>query len=94
MQVRFNDASNLAVTLRDSKTGAVLSGPNTGDYRWIIEEDRTVYIDPTIETTSSTTPVKNAAINFHASHMPVVAQGCTGLCRANRNKRSMTRPRG
>ena len=76
--VDFGTPSGLAVTLRDSKTGEVLAGPNTGDYRWIIEEDRTVYIDPAIETTSSTTPVKNVAINFHSSHMPVVAQGCTG----------------
>ena len=76
--VNFGTPSNLTVRLLDSKTGTVLAGPNAGDYRWIIEEDRTVYIDPAIETTSGTTPVKNVAINFHASHMPVVAQGCTG----------------
>src|SRR5262249_14126151 len=48
------------------------------DYRWIIEEDRTVYVDPQVETTSSTIPPSNLAVNFHTSHLPVVAQGCTG----------------
>ena len=47
------------------------------DYRWIIEEDRTVYIDPAVESAPGT-PVRNLAINFYSSHMPVVAQGCTG----------------
>ncbi|HQR71125.1 MAG TPA: Ig-like domain-containing protein [Burkholderiaceae bacterium] len=72
--VTFKGGSGLQVTVRDGKTPS----QTISDYRWIIEEDRTIYIDPSIETTSSTTPVKNAAINFHASHMPVVAQGCTG----------------
>ncbi|WP_244617332.1 choice-of-anchor Q domain-containing protein [Sulfurimicrobium lacus] len=71
--VSFGTASNLAVTVQDGKTGAVLT-----DYRWIIQEDRSIWIDPKIETTSSTTAVRNLAINFHTSNMPVVAQGCVG----------------
>lgn len=71
--VSFGAASNLAVTLRDGKTGEALPA----DYRWIIQEDRSVLIDPKIETTS-TTKARNLAVNFHTSSMPVVAQGCVG----------------
>ena len=58
------------------------------DYRWIIEEDRTFYVDPactknplptgcpTISSTV-TNPI-NYGTNFHTSSMPVVAAGCTG----------------
>jgi hypothetical protein len=61
------------------------------DYRWIIEEDRTFYVDPT-KTTNGCTPVPPATTctttgttivptfgtNFHTSFMPVVATGCVG----------------
>jgi hypothetical protein len=72
VSLAFPSATNLVVTLKNGKTGATL--PN--DYRWIIEEDRTTWINPTIE--SGGAPVRNAAINFHTSHTPVVAQGCVG----------------
>jgi hypothetical protein len=89
--VNFGSPSGLTVTLKDGKTGATL--PN--DYRWIIEEDRTVFIDPRCQVNSTTRPpdcpasvlgpwsippqpVRTAAINFHTSHTPVVAQGCVG----------------
>jgi hypothetical protein len=71
--VTFKGGSGLAVTVKDANTGAVIT-----DYRWIIEEDRTIYIDPAIETSNATTPVRNVAVNFHTSHTPVVAQGCVG----------------
>jgi hypothetical protein len=57
------------------------------DYRWIIEEDRTFFVDPNCTTNPlpSTCPVVTPqgtpavfGTNFHTSHMPVVAQGCTG----------------
>ena len=70
--VSFGAASNLVVTLKDGKTGEAIT-----DYRWIIQEDRSVLIDPKIESTG-TTPVRNLAVNFHTSSMPVVAQGCVG----------------
>ncbi len=73
VSVTFNGASNLAVAVKDAKSGAAIT-----DYRWIIEEDRSIYIDPSIETTSATTPVRNVAVNFYTSQMPVVAQGCVG----------------
>jgi hypothetical protein len=52
------------------------------DYRWVIEEDQTFFVDPnrTANTggTTSTTVVPTFGVNFHTSHMPYVAQGCTG----------------
>ena len=54
------------------------------DYRWIIEEDRTFYIDPTAQTTQhrGCRPrhriVPTFGTNFHTSYMPLVATGCTG----------------
>ncbi len=83
--LNFPTPSNLAVAVRDARDPTVL----ITDYRWIIEEDRTVNIDPASETrprcTSpgvpagcSDTSVRNLALNFHTSYMPVVATGCTG----------------
>src|SRR5216110_680528 len=37
----FPAATNLAVTVKDGATGAAIT-----DYRWIIEEDRTFYVNP------------------------------------------------
>ena len=63
------------------------------DYRWIIEEDKTFWQDPNCTTNSSITTagcpgvvpgpagqttVPNFGIQFHASAMGFVAQGCTG----------------
>ena len=53
-------------------------GVAIADYRWIIEEDTTIGIDPNVETSNPTTPPKNLAVNFHSSTLKVVAQGCTG----------------
>jgi hypothetical protein len=77
----FPQGSGLNVTVKDPKTGAVLT-----DYRWIIEEDRSFYISPNctsnpppagcIQTAAGTVPLLGT--NFHTSDMPYVAQGCTG----------------
>src|SRR2546425_4836077 len=56
------------------------------DYRWIIEEDRTFYINPACTTnpppagcpTSASGIVPTFGTNFHTSYMPLVAAGCTG----------------
>jgi hypothetical protein len=71
----FPQPSNLAVTVVDGKTLVPLTGQ---DYRWIIEEDRTFYIDPTKTTNTGTTIVPTFGTNFHTSFMPIVATGCTG----------------
>ncbi len=69
----FPTPSNLSVKVVDGKdhTAAI------PDYRWIIEEDRTFYVDPT-KTTNTGTQVPTFGTNFHTSYMPVVATGCTG----------------
>jgi hypothetical protein len=79
--VIFPTASNLAVSVLDGVTRSVI-----GDYRWVIEEDRTFYIDPKCTTNPQPAgcPVVSGGIvptfgtNFHTSYMPVVATGCVG----------------
>src|SRR5467141_4063607 len=80
----FAAPSNLHVTLVDGITKTALSPQ---DYRWIIEEDRTFFVDPNCQTNPLpatcplATPQRTPAIfgtNFHSSYMPVVAQGCVG----------------
>jgi hypothetical protein len=72
----FPTATGLNVTVVDGQTKAPIAG---NDYRWIIEEDRTFYIDPTKTTNAGgTSIVPTFGTNFHTSFMPVVATGCTG----------------
>jgi hypothetical protein len=96
----FPAPSNLQVNVLDAQlynncnlNSTCISGltPIT-DYRWIIEEDKTFYVDPNCTTNSSiTTPgcpsvvgpsgqstVPTFGVNFHTSNMDYVAQGCTG----------------
>jgi hypothetical protein len=79
----FPAASNLAVTVLDAQDKTT----QITDYRWIIEEDRTFYVDPNCQANPVpqgcpvVTPQGAPAVfgtNFHTSYMPVVAQGCTG----------------
>jgi hypothetical protein len=79
--------SGLTVNVKDAKTGLAIN-----DYRWLIEEDRTFYVDPKCQVNTGTgprpldsrgqpcppLPVPSLGLNFHTSHMPVVAQGCVG----------------
>jgi hypothetical protein len=57
------------------------------DYRWVIEEDRTFYVDPKCTqnplpsgcpTVTSQGAPAAFGTNFHTSFMPLVATGCTG----------------
>src|SRR5262249_29044246 len=78
----FPSGSGLAVTVLDGQDRAT---PIT-DYRWVIEEDRTFYVDPKCTTnppaagcpTIAGGIVPTFGTNFHTSYMPVVATGCTG----------------
>jgi hypothetical protein len=72
----FPTPSNLQVSVVDGKNSAF----TISDYRWIIEEDKTFYIDPTkTQNGGPSAPlVPVFGVNFHTSHMPFVAQGCTG----------------
>lgn len=84
--VVFQKASNLAVNVKDAKNGVAVT-----DYRWIIEEDRTVWLEPKCQINSkpisqggkrpddcAPLPVESLGYSFHTAHMPVVAQGCVG----------------
>jgi len=79
----FPAGSGLAVTVMD---GADHTSTLT-DYRWIIEEDRTFFVDP--KCTQNPLPAGCPTVtsqgapavfgtNFHTSYMPLVATGCTG----------------
>jgi hypothetical protein len=74
VKVNFPAASGLKVTVLD---GTDKKTPIT-DYRWIIEEDRTFYVDPTKTTNTGSNIVPTFGTNFHTSYMPVTATGCTG----------------
>jgi hypothetical protein len=87
--LNFLAASNLAVTVVDGKTLAALSPQ---DYRWIIEEDRTFYIDPTKTTNTGTAIVPTFGTNFHTSYMPIVATGCTGPLSCESGQTSLGSP--
>ncbi len=76
--LNFPQGSNLQVSVVDGGTKVALPGQ---DYRWIIEEDKTFYVDPTKVTNSGSagsSSVVTYGVNFHTSHMETVAQGCTG----------------
>ena len=79
--VIFPAATGLKVSVVDGndKTTPI------ADYRWIIEEDRTFYIDPncTSNPPAAGCPTAGGIVptfgtNFHTSYMPVIATGCTG----------------
>ena len=82
----FPTPTNLAVTVVD---GADKTTQIT-DYRWIIEEDRTFYVNPACTANPVPNPppahcptatggiVPTFGTNFHTSYMPIVATGCTG----------------
>jgi len=71
----FPAPSNLHVTVLDGNDKAT----QISDYRWIIEEDRTFYVDPRTTTNNGgSVVVPTFGTNFHTSYMPVVAAGCTG----------------
>jgi hypothetical protein len=82
VSVNFPAGSGLTVTVLD---GQDKKTPIT-DYRWVIEEDRTFYINPACSTnppaagcpTVGLGVVPTLGTNFHSSYMPFVAQGCTG----------------
>src|SRR6267143_3944507 len=81
----FPAATGLVVRVLDGKDKTTV----ISDYRWIIEEDRTFYVNPNCTTNSTTliagcTPPAGTSVpmtfgtNFHTSYMPLVAAGCTG----------------
>jgi hypothetical protein len=83
----FPTGAGLIVNVKDPVNNIAIT-----DYRWIIEEDRTFFIDPANTTTNpvgaapldctlnpaACTVPPTFGVNFHTSYMPVVATGCTG----------------
>ncbi len=96
--VTFPVPSNLQVNVLDAQLFNNCNGNSTcisgltamSDYRWIIEEDKTYWVDPNCTTNASITTAgcPNAVgsggtipvfgVQFHTSNMDFVAQGCTG----------------
>jgi hypothetical protein len=91
----FPAATGVALRVLDGKdvlaarTNAAITPTEITDYRWIIEEDRTFYVNPNCTanpppagcpgaSTTGTGIVPTFGTNFHTSYMPVVAAGCTG----------------
>jgi hypothetical protein len=74
----FPTANGPKIQLVDGATKSVISSL---DYRWVVEEDRTFYVDPTKTTNTGAagaTSAQSYGTNFHTSYMPLIAQGCTG----------------
>jgi hypothetical protein len=78
----FPAPSGLVVNVLDGMDKTTL----ITDYRWIIEEDKSFYINPACQTNPPPAGcpviaggiVPTLGVNFHTSSMPYVAQGCTG----------------
>ena len=82
VSLTFVGGSGLAVTVQDAKTKVAIT-----DYKWIIEQDLTLHIDPACQqngaggakpATCPTGVPPTPATQFHTSYYPVVATGCTG----------------
>src|SRR5438552_4138197 len=67
--INFPAGSGLTVSVLD---GVDKTTDLSNDYRWIIAEDRTFFIDPTTTTNTGTTIVPTFGTNFHTSYMPIV----------------------
>src|SRR5438105_2306890 len=96
--INFAPATGLAVTVLDGKdvlaarTNPGVTPTVIADYRWVIEEDRTFYVNPnctanppaagcpgaTTAGLGTTGIVPTFGTNFHTSYMPLIAAGCTG----------------
>jgi hypothetical protein len=86
----FQSGSGLPVTVQDAvcvANGGTAASCAITDYKWIIEQDLTILVDPACQqngpggtkplTCPPGTPLTLATV-FHTSYMPVVAEGCTG----------------
>jgi hypothetical protein len=83
--VTFGAASGVKVSLVDAIDPRIA----ITDYRWVIEEDKTFYVDPACQVNSTDPtlrpstcpplPVQSLGYNFHTASMPVVATGCVGF---------------
>jgi hypothetical protein len=96
----FPQPSNLKVNVLDAQAYSNCNGDQAcigklvpfPDYRWIIEEDKTFFVDPNCTANNSSTTtgcpsvvgpagqttIPTSGVQFHTSSMDYVAQGCTG----------------
>ncbi len=96
IMLTFPVASNLNVKVLDGADKST----QISDYRWIIEEDRTFFVDPNCAQNpvpagcpgSTTGVVPNFGTNFHTSYMPVIASGCTGNLSCGSNQTVLGSP--
>ncbi len=94
--VTFPTGSGLIVNVLDGQDKTT----TISDYRWIIEEDRTFYVDPNCTAnpppagcpTSGLGIVPTFGTNFHTSYMPFVAQGCTGATSCEAGQTQLSQP--
>jgi hypothetical protein len=68
----FQQPSKLTVLAQDAGTLAAIT-----DYKWIIEQDLSFKLDPSLQVNNGTIP-PTLGTNFHTSYYPVIAAGCTG----------------
>jgi hypothetical protein len=68
----FQQPSGLAVLVQDAGTQIPIT-----DYKWIIEQDLSFKLDPSLQVNNGTIP-PTLGTNFHTSYYPVIATGCTG----------------
>ena len=79
----FLAGSGIKVSLMDGVSKMALPTDDASgnqDYRWVIEQDMTFFVDPQKIINSSTTGQNNVpafGASFHTSYMPLIAQGCT-----------------
>lgn len=96
--VTFLAPSGVEISVLDGKdvlaarSNPAITPTTISDYRWIIEEDRTFYVNPNCTTNppaagcpgattagvGTTGIVPTFGTNFHTSYMPLIAAGCTG----------------
>jgi FtsP/CotA-like multicopper oxidase with cupredoxin domain len=79
VSLSFRQASGVQIAVVDALTKVAVD-----DYRWTIEEDRTFH--NAAQLSSGGVP-NILGTNFHASHMPVVATGCTGPASCGDNQK-------
>jgi hypothetical protein len=88
--LNYPGGSGIVLNLRDGKHP---TWPALTDYRWVIEEDNTLWTDPKCQVATNATaprptdsygracppmPVESIGYNFHTANLKVVATGCVG----------------
>ena len=99
VSLNFPGGSGLNLTLVDDKNPTNIAW-NITDYRWVIEEDDTMWTDPKCQVATSATsarptdsyghpcppmPVESIGYNFHTANMKVIATGCVGAISCGSN---------